>query len=94
MANQLKEQAADAYKAFVNFKKEVMKESAISAKGKELIAIAVAHALKCQFCIAQHTENGRKIGLGEDEIAEAIMVAAEISAGATLAYSHYAYEGE
>jgi len=92
MANQLKEQAADAYTAFVNFKKEVMKDGAISAKGKELIAIAVSHALQCQFCIAQHTDNGRKIGLGEDEIAEAIMVAAEIRAGATLAYSHYAYK--
>jgi AhpD family alkylhydroperoxidase len=59
----------------------------LDAKTRELIALAVAVALRCDGCISVHTEAARKLGLRKEEIAEALGVAVAISAGAAVVYS-------
>lgn len=59
----------------------------LDAKTRELIAVAVAISLRCDGCIAVHTEATRKLGVSEEELAEALGVAVSINAGAAVVYS-------
>jgi AhpD family alkylhydroperoxidase len=59
----------------------------LDAKTRELIAIAVAISLRCDGCIAVHTDAARKLGATPEEIAEALGVAVSINAGAAVVYS-------
>lgn len=76
----------DATKAFQAFGKAVFADGALPAKTKELIAVAVAHVTQCPYCIRGHTASALRKGATEQELMEAIWVAAEMRAGA--AYAH------
>lgn len=54
---------------------------------RELIALAVAVTLRCDGCIAVHTEAARRFGATEEELAEVLGVAISVNAGAALVYS-------
>jgi AhpD family alkylhydroperoxidase len=56
----------------------------LGAKTRELIALAVAVTLRCDGCIAVHTEAAIKNGATKEEIAEALGVATAVNAGAAL----------
>jgi AhpD family alkylhydroperoxidase len=84
--------APDAYAAFRAFSQKVFADGALPAKTKELIAVAVAHVTQCPYCIRGHTELAVKKGATEQELMEAIWVAAEMSAGATYAHSNLALD--
>ena len=72
--------------AFKTFGALVFADGALPAKTKQLIAVAVAHVTQCPYCINGHTEAALKHGATEQEVMEAIWVAAEMRAGA--AYAH------
>src|SRR5690606_40957535 len=59
----------------------------LPGKTKQLIAVAVAHVTQCPYCIRGHTQAALKAGATEQEIMEAIWVAAEMRAGAAYAHS-------
>ena len=59
----------------------------LSAKTRELIALAVAVSLRCDGCIAVYTDAALKHGATKEEIIEALGVAIGMNAGATLVYS-------
>ena len=59
----------------------------LDQKFRELIALAVAVSLRCDGCIAVHTESARKLGATKAEIAEALSVAVAVNAGAAVVYS-------
>ncbi|EQD70880.1 alkylhydroperoxidase [mine drainage metagenome] len=61
-------------------------------KTKQLIAVAVAHVTQCPYCIRGHTEAALKHGASEQEIMEAIWVAAEMRAGGAYAHSALALD--
>jgi AhpD family alkylhydroperoxidase len=63
------------------------KTEQLNAKTRELIALAVAVSLRCDGCIAVHTDAALKHGATKEEIIEALGVAIGINAGATLVYS-------
>jgi AhpD family alkylhydroperoxidase len=65
----------------------VFADGALPGKIKDLIAIAVAHVTQCPYCIRAHTKSARAKGASEQEIMEAIWVAAEMRAGAAVAHS-------
>lgn len=73
--------------AFQHFSRQVFSEGALSAKTKHLVAVAVAHATQCPYCIRSHTRLARQHGATPEEITEAIWVAAEMRAGAAYAHS-------
>ncbi len=56
---------------------------------KELIAIGASFAAHCQPCIAFHVDNARKLGIGDDEIDEAIAVGRMIQKGAMSAMNKF-----
>lgn len=50
-------------------------EGALSAKTKQIIAVAVAHVTQCPYCIKGHTKAARGAGATPQELMEAIWVA-------------------
>ena len=84
----LEEAQKDMFQAFKTFNSEIFeKESALSRKVKELIALAVAHTTQCPYCIESHVKAAKKAGATDQEIAEAIFVAAALRAGGAFAHS-------
>src|SRR5690606_20379952 len=79
--------APDAEAAFHAFSSTVFRDGALSAKTKQLIAIAVAHVTQCPYCIQGHAKAATKHGASAEEIMEAIWVAAEMRAGGAYAHS-------
>jgi AhpD family alkylhydroperoxidase len=78
----------DMFQAFITFNNEIFeKKSALPRKVKELIAVAVAHTTQCPYCIEGHVKAAKKEGATEQEIAEAIFVAAALRAGGAFAHS-------
>ena len=57
---------------------------------KELIAIGASLAAKCQPCLTFHVNKARKLGIGEDEINEAIALGRMIQKGAISAMDRFA----
>ena len=80
------ELAPEAWKAFAAFDKAALADGAIPAKTKELIAIAVAMTTQCPYCIEIHQTKARQLGCSDAEIAETVMVAAALRAGAAVTH--------
>jgi AhpD family alkylhydroperoxidase len=87
IAQQRRELAPGPQAAFDAFGKAVFAEGALSAKMKQIIAVAVAHVTQCPYCIKGHTKAARRAGATPQELMEAIWVAAEMRAGAAYAHS-------
>ncbi len=91
-AQMRKELAPETLAAFMAFSDRVFADGALTAKTKQLIAIAAAHVTQCPYCIRGHTEAALRQGVTEREIMEAIWVAAEMRAGAAYAHSALAID--
>lgn len=87
LAQKRRELAPDAHAAFQAFGQKVFADGALSGKAKQLIAVAVAHATQCPYCIKGHTKAALRHGASRQEVMEAIWVAAEMRAGAAYAHS-------
>ncbi len=85
--------APEAMKAFVAFDKAALAAGAISVKYKELIALGVAVTTQCPYCIEIHAGNAREVGASEQEIAEAVLVAAALRAGGAVTHGTHALKG-
>ena len=77
----------DTIKGYMTLSGAGQKADLLGAKVRELIALAVAVTLRCDGCIAVHTEAAIRRGASKEEIAEALGVAMTVNAGATLVYS-------
>ncbi|HET9088765.1 MAG TPA: carboxymuconolactone decarboxylase family protein [Acidimicrobiales bacterium] len=82
-----RELAPDTNEAFQRFSASVFAPGALPEKTKQLIAVAVAHVTQCPYCIAGHTRLAHRKGASDEEIMEAIWVAAEMRAGGAYAHS-------
>ncbi len=71
---------------FFDWYGEVFKEGALTVREKSLIALAVAHAIQCPYCIDAYSDSCMKKGADEEQMMEAVHVAAAIKAGTTLVY--------
>lgn len=92
MANSPKDLTPDMHQAWHDFSKTVFSPGALDAKTKQLIAVAVAHTTQCPYCIKGHTPAAKREGASEQEIMEAIWVAAEMRSGAAVSHSKMAFE--
>ncbi|WP_372395942.1 carboxymuconolactone decarboxylase family protein [Azospirillum sp. HJ39] len=77
----------ETVKGYVGLSAAGQKKDLLGAKTRELIALAVAVTVRCDGCIAVHTEAAIKNGATREEIAEALGVAVALNAGAALVYS-------
>lgn len=83
----MKDLAPAEFKAWFNLNNICgLQNSAIPLKYRELIAIAVAHATHCPYCIESHVKKGKAAGVTKAEVAEAILLAAALCAGAAAAH--------
>lgn len=64
----------------------VFEEGALSAREKALIALAVAHAIQCPYCIDAYTTDTLEKGVTEAQMMEAVHVATAIRGGASLVH--------
>lgn len=87
-----KEAAPEIHEAFEAFSRQVFADGALPEKTKQLIAVAVAHVTQCPYCISGHARLAHRKGASEQEIMEAIWVAAEMRAGGAYAHSMIALE--
>ena len=82
-----RELAPAAAAAFQSFSEAIFADGALSRNTKHIIAVAVAHVTQCPYCISGHTRAALQDGVTDQELMEAIWVAAEMRAGAAFAHS-------
>ena len=90
LAEKRSELAPEIEAAFRQFSQAVFRDGALPGKTKQLIAVAVAHVTQCPYCINGHTRLALRHGATENELMEAIWVAAEMRAGGAFAHSNVA----
>jgi AhpD family alkylhydroperoxidase len=78
--------------AFRAFSRSVFAAGELTVQTKQLIAVAVAHATQCPYCIRSHTGAALRQGATPAQITEAIWVAAEMRAGGAYAHSNIALD--
>ncbi len=71
---------------FFSYYGEVFKEGALTEREKSLIALAVSHAIQCPYCIDAYSVDTLEKGCDEEEMMEAVHVAAAIRGGASLVH--------
>ena len=64
----------------------VFAEGALSQREKSLIALAVAHAVQCPYCIDAYSSDCLQKGADVEQMTEAVHVAAAIRGGASLVH--------
>lgn len=80
------EGAPELWKKFSEWYGAVFKEGALSEREKALIALAVAHAVQCPYCIDAYTQTCLEKGSNEEQMTEAVHVVAAIRGGASLVH--------
>ncbi len=66
---------------------EAMKDGALTAREKALIALAVATTQHCPYCIDAYTHQCLSLGVSQEEMMEAVHVGSAMVAGIVLAHS-------
>ena len=74
---------ADKFFAYYN---AVFAEGALTAREKALIALGVAHAVQCPYCIDAFSKECLEKGSDLEEMTEAVHVACAIRGGASLVH--------
>jgi 4-carboxymuconolactone decarboxylase len=71
---------------FFDYYGAVFGEGALSEREKALIALAVAHAVQCPYCIDAYTQACLEKGSNKEEMTEAVHVSCAIRGGASLVH--------
>ncbi|HSJ44447.1 MAG TPA: carboxymuconolactone decarboxylase family protein [Euzebyales bacterium] len=77
----LRRRIPEAFQAFLDLSNAAMTDGALSAKHKELIALALAVSQHCEGCIAYHARGAARRGATEPEVAEALAVTIVLGGG-------------
>ena len=80
------ESCPELAKKFFDWYNAVFADGALSAREKSLIALAVAHAVQCPYCIDAYSNDALEKGADLDQMTEAVHVAAAIRGGASLVH--------
>jgi len=78
--------APELAKKFFDWYGAVFADGALSAREKSLIALAVAHAVQCPYCIDAYSKACLEKGSNVEEMTEAVHVACAIRGGAALVH--------
>src|SRR3569832_632473 len=82
--------APEAMIAFTVFDRAALANGAIPVKYKEMMALAVAFTTQCPYCIELHANKAWEKGASQVEIAESVLVAAALRAGAAVPHGPHA----
>ena len=84
--------APDAMTAFSGLARAALEPKALPTKTKELIALAISVATRCDGCIAFHAEAAVKQGATREEVMETMGMAIYMGAGPSVMYAAQALE--
>ena len=84
--------APDVMKAFSAVAQAALAPKALDAKTKELIALAISVAIRCDDCIAFHAKAAVELGASRDEVLETLGLAIYMGAGPSVMYASHALE--
>jgi AhpD family alkylhydroperoxidase len=79
-------------KAFSSLAQAATASKALDAKTKELIALGIAVAMRCDDCIAFHVKAALEQGATKDEVTETLGMAIYMGAGLAVMYATHAVE--
>jgi AhpD family alkylhydroperoxidase len=82
--------APDVMKAFATMATSAGAAGALDAKAKELIALAVSVAVRCDDCIAFHAKAAAQRGATREEILETLGMSVYMGAGPSVMYASHA----
>lgn len=80
------EGAPELWKKFSEWYGAVFAPGALSEREKSLIALGVAHAIQCPYCIDAYTQDALEKGADLEQMTEAVHVASAIRSGASLVH--------
>jgi AhpD family alkylhydroperoxidase len=86
------EGAAEVMKSFSAMAQNATKGGALDAKTKELIALAIGVATRCDDCIAFHAKAAANLGAAPGEIQETLGMAIYMGAGPSVMYASHAWQ--
>ena len=84
--------APETMRAFQGLMDSVEKSGAIDSKIKELMALAIGIASRCEGCINYHIREAIKKGATRSEVVETASVAIEMGGGPATVYGAQALE--
>jgi AhpD family alkylhydroperoxidase len=82
----------ETMKAFSALARTALDPKALDTKTKELLALGIAVAVRCDGCVAFHAEAAVKQGATRDEIMETMGMAIYMGAGPSVMYAAQAIE--
>lgn len=80
------EHRPDLAQKFFDYYGAVFGEGALSPREKSLMALAVAHAIQCPYCIDAYSRDALEKGADLEQMTEAVHVATAIRGGASLVH--------
>jgi AhpD family alkylhydroperoxidase len=83
----LRQDIPDTMKSFSALAQAAGRDGAIDKKTKELIALAIAIATRCDGCIGFHTEALVRLGATRQEVEETLGMAVYMGGGPSLMYA-------
>jgi AhpD family alkylhydroperoxidase len=86
LAGKLRKDIPEQMAGFAGLHKAALADGALARKTKELIALGIAIAARCDGCIAYHVHSALKAGASRQEITEAIGVAMLMGGGPAMVY--------
>lgn len=86
------EGASGVMKNFSGMARAALEPKALDVKTKELIALAVSVAVRCDPCVAFHAKAAVDQGASRDEVQETIATAIYMGAGPSVMYAAKALE--
>ena len=88
----LRKDIPDAMKGFSEMAKGACSPGTLDEKTKELIAMGIAIALRCDGCIGFHTKTLVKLGTSRQEFEEMLAVSIYMGGGPSLMYAAQALD--
>ena len=88
----LSEATPEVWAGFGQLHKAAVADGALSAKVKELMALAIAVVKQCDGCIAYHAKAAVRRGATPEEVAEALGVALLMDGGTASVYGPRAWD--
>ena len=92
LVGQVMKGSPEVMKGFFTMERAAVGAGALDAKTKELMALALGIAARCQGCIAFHTREAVKLGATRAEVMETVAVAAAMGGGPSVMYGSMAVE--
>jgi AhpD family alkylhydroperoxidase len=84
---ELRQMVPDSVKAYGGLSKAAQTPGALDHKTKELIALAISVATRCDGCIAYHARNAVRAGATRQEIAEMLAVTLQMGGGPSMIHA-------